>query len=116
MEWRSDTHAPAGTEGSMYTGRAWRASELRLKSFDELHQLWFVLLKEKNRLLTDRAAQKYRMAWMGHGRLRKVKESMARLKTVLRERTLVYQDTQKRLEARYQLHRDQERKLAQQKS
>lgn len=97
--------ADAGKDGSLYTGRAWRASELRLKSFDELHQLWFVLLKEKNLLLTDRAASRSRQSWSGSGRLRKVKESMARVKTVLRERTLVFQDTKARLEQRLARHR-----------
>ena len=100
----------------MYTGRSWRASELRLKSFDELHQLWYVLLKEKNLLLTSRANEKFRAAWRGGGRLRKVKESMARLKTVLRERSLVYQDTKTRLEARLAAHRKEEKKLAQSKA
>lgn len=38
----------------MLLGRSWKASELRLKSWDDLNKLWYVLLKEKNMLMTQR--------------------------------------------------------------
>jgi large subunit ribosomal protein L47 len=35
-------------------GRGWKASELRLKSWDDLQKLWYLLMKEKNMLMTQR--------------------------------------------------------------
>ena len=72
-------------------GRAWKSSELRLKSYDDLHKLWYVLLKEKNLLLTEKYDCKSRNVVMPHPeRLHKVKLSMKRLKGVLAERKVEY--------------------------
>ncbi|KAF9026105.1 MRP-L47-domain-containing protein [Hymenopellis radicata] len=75
-------------------GRAWQASELRLKSFQDLHVLWYVLLRERNLLAT----QKHEMLrlgamkegiWLGW-RKTDVRKSMARIKVVMNERRLAY--------------------------
>ena len=77
-------------------GRAWKAAELRLKSWDDLHGLWYACLKERNLLET-------RMLWLAsqgaredgakmaerdeYARRRKqVKLTMNRVKQVLSER------------------------------
>lgn len=70
-------------------GRGWKASELRLKSWDDLHKLWYVLLKEKNMLMTQRQmlnAQNLRFP--NPERISKVRKSMCRIKHVLTERAI----------------------------
>lgn len=37
----------------MVAGRAWKASELRLKSFNDLHTLWYLVVHERNLLATQ---------------------------------------------------------------
>ncbi|CAE8612047.1 unnamed protein product [Polarella glacialis] len=71
------------------SGDPWPAVLLRLKSFEEMHKLWFVLLKEKNFLLGEQhEARQRRVRWMHHGRLKKVKLSMKRILTVLTRREI----------------------------
>ncbi|KAK4751232.1 hypothetical protein SAY87_004714 [Trapa incisa] len=70
-------------------GRSWKASELRLKSWDDLHKLWYVLLKEKNMLMTQRQMlQAQNLRFPNPERLPKVRKSMCRIKQVLTERAI----------------------------
>ena len=76
-------------ERSIRSGRAWHASDLRRKSFDDLHKLWYVLYKERNVMLTLR--EKYRAVDRSFNQLDlkrylNVKKSMAAIKLVLAER------------------------------
>lgn len=83
------------------TGRAWRPEELRLKCHSDLHKLWYVLLKEKNKLNSDFLMSKQLGQYFyGHQDLGKVRLSMARLLTVVNER--------KRLRAQYRAHLEDE--------
>ncbi|XP_011071808.1 39S ribosomal protein L47, mitochondrial [Sesamum indicum] len=80
-------------------GRSWKASELRLKSWDDLHKLWYVLLKEKNMLMTQRQmlhAQNLRFP--NPERVPKVRKSMCRIKHVLTERAMEEPDPRRSAE------------------
>lgn len=71
------------------TGDPWPACLLRLKSFEDLHKLWYVCLKEKNFLMSERhACRQKQMRWKHHGRLKKAKLSMKRILTVLSRREI----------------------------
>lgn len=77
-----------GGAGASRNGRSWRTNELRLKSYHNLHQLWFILLKERNVLLTEKEwCRSNGRHWVnGQSNLYKVKRSMARIKGVVGER------------------------------
>ena len=82
-------------------GRSWRAEELRLKSHDDLHKLWYVLLKEKNKLKSDfLMAKQMGQVFIGKHDIKKVSLSMARLLTVVNER--------KRLRSQYRIFLEDE--------
>eukprot|EP00045_Choanoeca_perplexa_P003778 m.33347 g.33347 ORF g.33347 m.33347 type:complete len:284 (+) comp12225_c0_seq1:25-876(+) len=68
-------------------GRRWLARDLRMKSDEDLHKLWYVLLMEKNKLLTIKHECK-RQGYLipRPDRFRKVRKSMEALKFVVRER------------------------------
>ena len=83
-------------------GRAWRAEELRLKSHDDLHKLWYVLLKEKNKLKSDYLMiLQLRGQFFGYNDMSKIQLSMARLLTVVNERKKLRTEYRAYLEDNY---------------
>ena len=112
-------------------GRSWRASELRLKSFEDLHKLWFVLAKERNILLAERAASRttkeavknpsrYRKVFLSVSTIHKfsnnitlndqVRKAMARIKHVLGERQRIYKEFKQQQILALENHRLEEEK------
>ena len=74
----------------MHYGRGWLVDELRLKSNLDLHRLWYVLLKEKNLLLTmENEARALKLMIKKGSRKVYVVQSMSHLKQVLVEREQV---------------------------
>ncbi|KAK7046749.1 54S ribosomal protein l4 [Favolaschia claudopus] len=79
-----------------YSGRPWLASELRLKSFKDLHTLWYVLLRERNMLATQReemrrmGLHKDKFPHSNAVNTAKCRKSMARIKAIMNERRVAY--------------------------
>ncbi|GKZ00427.1 hypothetical protein MPSEU_000995300 [Mayamaea pseudoterrestris] len=68
-------------------GRSWSVAELRRKSFQDLHKLWFVLYKERNMLLTEKQLSRRKGAIFPQPeRFKKVQKSMGAIRHVLGER------------------------------
>eukprot|EP00158_Paraphelidium_tribonemae_P006607 Partr_v1_DN27898_c0_g1_i1_m22555 putative Ribosomal protein len=77
------------SSGMANTGRPWDVNLLRTKSWEDLHKLWIVLLRERNMLYTRLKDQEnnpnYTHNPIGNN-LRKVRESMRGVKIVVNER------------------------------
>mmetsp|Transcript_533 Transcript_533/g.965 ORF Transcript_533/g.965 Transcript_533/m.965 type:complete len:145 (-) Transcript_533:1034-1468(-) len=68
-------------------GRSWTVKELRRKSYEDMHKLWYVLYKERNMLLTEKnLSRRKNLKFPQPERWKKVKRSMAAIKVVLGER------------------------------
>mmetsp|Transcript_19717 Transcript_19717/g.33936 ORF Transcript_19717/g.33936 Transcript_19717/m.33936 type:complete len:191 (-) Transcript_19717:199-771(-) len=68
-------------------GRSWSVKELRRKSYEDLHKLWYILYKEKNMLLTEsNLARRHGYQMAQSDRRQKVRKSMGAIKHVLGER------------------------------
>jgi len=78
-------------ETKIIHGRWWYLDELRLKSNDDLHKLWYVLLKERNVLLTMEEEFRYQHELFPNPeRIDKVEESMRNILIIVRERNIAY--------------------------
>ncbi|CAO2652950.1 Nn.00g023610.m01.CDS01 [Neocucurbitaria sp. VM-36] len=77
-------------------GRAWTVGELRSRDWDSLHQLWWVCVKERNRLATEKIERKRLEAGYGdlesNNRDKTVQETMKAILDTLAERQLAYQE------------------------
>jgi large subunit ribosomal protein L47 len=72
-------------------GRSWRVDELRIRSNTDLHKLWYVLLKERNMLMTmEHECKRQLELFPNPERLDKVEESLENIETVVRERNRAY--------------------------
>ncbi|CDK28317.1 unnamed protein product [Kuraishia capsulata CBS 1993] len=83
------------------TGRSWSVQELRRKSFEDLHKLWYVCLKESNIILREKhlldgiRSQSSSLYEDQEGVVRK---SMINIRHVLTERYRAFENTQSSLE------------------
>ncbi|CAH1776192.1 unnamed protein product [Owenia fusiformis] len=72
-------------------GRPWKVEELRLKSNSDLHKLWYVLLKERNMLMTMEEEYNRELELLpSPERFEKVEESMENVLKVVKERDRAY--------------------------
>ncbi|KAI1744143.1 mitochondrial 39-S ribosomal protein L47 (MRP-L47)-domain-containing protein [Xylaria scruposa] len=80
-------------------GRGWVVEELRHKSWEDLHRLWWVCVKEQNRLVTARK-ERSRLGFPngtdeGAERLEEVRKTMRSIKHTLTERWYLWEDARK---------------------
>ncbi|XP_022860410.1 39S ribosomal protein L47, mitochondrial-like [Olea europaea var. sylvestris] len=94
-----DTTRSPDDEKPVVYGRSWKAPELRLKSWDDLNKLWYVLLKEENMLMTQcQMLHAQNLRFLNPERIPKVRKSMCRIKQVLTERATAEADPRRSAE------------------
>lgn len=80
-------------------GRAWTAEELRHKSWEDLHSLWWVCAKERNRLATESFERSRLNAGYGdyeaEERDHAVRHTMRAIKHALTERYYAWEEASK---------------------
>jgi len=80
-------------------GRAWTVEELRHKSWDDLHRLWWVCAKERNRISTSAFERKMRQLGFGEAedksRDDEVRITQKAIRHVLTERFYAWEDARK---------------------
>ncbi|KAK4156216.1 mitochondrial 39-S ribosomal protein L47 (MRP-L47)-domain-containing protein [Chaetomidium leptoderma] len=95
----SVAHAP---EEEAKHGRSWSVEELRGKSWDDLHRLWWVCVKERNRISTSNWERKKSELGFGEAeafvRDREVRATMRAIKHTLTERFYTWEDAVKTAE------------------
>jgi large subunit ribosomal protein L47 len=78
------------------TGRSWTIGELRSRDFESLHQLWWVCVKERNRLATEKIERKRLEAGYGdhenQQRDKTIQKTMKAVLDTLAERHQAYQE------------------------
>ncbi|KAK7753668.1 54S ribosomal protein L4 mitochondrial [Diatrype stigma] len=84
-------------------GRAWTVEELRRKSWEDLHRLWWVCVKERNRIVTHRHEKKTQNFVSGKeetsARLAEVRRTMRCIKHTLTERFYAWEDARRLAES-----------------
>ncbi|KAF2719494.1 MRP-L47-domain-containing protein [Polychaeton citri CBS 116435] len=77
-------------------GRGWTVAELRLKDWEDLHRLWWVCIKERNRLNTFISELQRTQAGYGQNeaeeRLKDVKKTQIAIRHVLTERWYAWEN------------------------
>ncbi|MCJ1450973.1 54S ribosomal protein L4 mitochondrial [Mycoblastus sanguinarius] len=80
-------------------GRSWTVEELRHKSWEDLHSLWYICCKERNRLATEKYERRRLRLDVGdgeaHEREMKIRRTQQRIKHTLTERWYAWEDAWK---------------------
>ncbi|KAF2199201.1 MRP-L47-domain-containing protein [Delitschia confertaspora ATCC 74209] len=86
-------------EEELAHGRAWTTEELRQKSWDDLHTLWWVCTKERNRIATEMVERNRLSLQYGNqeaeNRLKSVKGTQRAIMQTLTERWYAWEEARK---------------------